>query len=347
MNLFNKKSKSNENNLYLIIIAGCAGSGKTTIGKELAKQLRYAYIDKDTVTRDYTDFILKQSGSFEGDRESDLYKNQILPIEYQVTFKVCREILESGSSVVLTIPFIGQIRDWSKWLSIKETARINNEVIVKFIWIKHDKGFFANNVTANIVVALLISLASLLPDKDERGTPLYLFDGHFYDPDDNDNYHGETTNTAKTNAAAHYRTAVEAERDGNMDAAFEHLGRCLHYVQDANEPHHASNVHALQIPYGASHGSFEKFAFENQEAYLDDYDTIPSSNYTNATSWNVDTITHKGAVEAKPMIQYVRNVLNQSNWSKYAEKSMKNAARYSAMVLYKIGRESVVPFYYN
>ena len=59
------------------------------------------------------------------------------------------------------------------------------------------------------------------------------------------------------------------------------------------------------------------------------------------------TITHKGAVEAKPMIQYVRNVLNQSNWSKYAEKSMKNAARYSAMVLYKFGRESVVPFYSN
>lgn len=138
MNLFNKKSKSNDNNPYLIIIAGCAGSGKTTIGKELAKQLRYAYIDKDTVTRDYTDFILKQSGSFEGDRESDLYKNQILPIEYQVTFKVCREILENGSSVVLTIPFIGQITDWSKWYSIKEKAGINNEVIVKFIWIKHD-----------------------------------------------------------------------------------------------------------------------------------------------------------------------------------------------------------------
>lgn len=211
----------------------------------------------------------------------------------------------------------------------------------------NDKGFFANNATASVVIALLISLASLLPDQDERGTPLYLFDGHFYDLDDNDNYHGETTNTAKTNAVAHYQTAVEAARDGNMDVAYEHLGRCLHYVQDANEPHHASNVHALQIPYGSSHSVFESFAFENQEAYLDDYDTISSANYTNAASWSVATITHKGAVEAKSMIQYVRNILDKSDWPEYAEKSMKNAARYSAMILYKFGRESVVPFYSN
>lgn len=138
MKLFNKKKTSDEKELYLIIITGCAGSGKTTIGKELAKQLGFAYIDKDTVTREYTDFILTKLGSYEGDRESDLYKEQILPIEYRVTFKVCREVLENGDSVVLTIPFIGQIRSWSKWLSIKNEARIKDNVNIKFIWIKHD-----------------------------------------------------------------------------------------------------------------------------------------------------------------------------------------------------------------
>lgn len=211
----------------------------------------------------------------------------------------------------------------------------------------NDKGFFANNATASVVIALLISLASLLPDQDERGTPLYVFDGHFYDPDSNENYHGETTNTAKTNAVAHYQTAVEAARDGNMDAAYEHLGRCLHYVQDANEPHHASNVHAFQIPYGVSHGVFETFAFENQESYLGEYHSIASSNYTNAAAWGVDRITHEGAVEAKPMIQHVRNILNQDDWPEYAKESMENAARYSTMILYKFGIESVVPFYSN
>ena len=138
MSLFNKKARAGDDQVYLIIITGCAGSGKTTVGKELAKQLKYSYVDKDTVTRGFTDFILKRLGSFEGDRESELYRNEILPIEYQLTFKVCREILENGSSVVLTIPFIGQIKDISKWQAIKKEAGISDDVTVKFIWIKHE-----------------------------------------------------------------------------------------------------------------------------------------------------------------------------------------------------------------
>lgn len=122
----------------LIIIAGCAGAGKTTVGKELARRLGFAYIDKDTVTKEYTDFILTQLGSFAGDRESDLYKNQVLPIEYRVTFKVCKDVLENGKSVILTIPFIGQIKDWSKWVSIRNEAGISDDIDVKFIWIKHN-----------------------------------------------------------------------------------------------------------------------------------------------------------------------------------------------------------------
>lgn len=138
MNLFWKKTKETESSpQQFIIITGCAGSGKTTIGKNLARKLGYCYIDKDTVTREYTDFILKASGSYSGDRESPLYRNKILPIEYRVTFKLCREILENGCSVVLTIPFISQIQDISKWEEIKQQAKINTENI-KFIWIEHN-----------------------------------------------------------------------------------------------------------------------------------------------------------------------------------------------------------------
>ena len=123
MGFFDKsKKKSIYEKKQLIIITGCAGSGKTTIGKKLAQQLEYAYVDKDTVTRDYTDFILKKLGSFEGDRESELYKNFILPIEYRVTLNLCREILENGSNVVLTIPFISQIKDYLKWIELYNNA---------------------------------------------------------------------------------------------------------------------------------------------------------------------------------------------------------------------------------
>lgn len=139
MGFFDKsKKKSIYEKKQLIIITGCAGSGKTTIGKKLAQQLEYAYVDKDTVTRDYTDFILKKLGSFEGDRESKLYKNFILPIEYRVTLKLCREILENGSNVVLTIPFISQIKDYLKWIELYNNAKFKADTQFKFIWIEHN-----------------------------------------------------------------------------------------------------------------------------------------------------------------------------------------------------------------
>ncbi len=138
MSIFKSKKNQNNDKRYLIIITGCAGSGKTTIGKALSKRLNYAYIDKDTVTREYTDFILTQFGSGAGDRESDFYRKQILPIEYRITFKLCKEILENGSDVVLTIPFIDQIKNWSEWMAIKDEAMIGDNINIKFIWIKHD-----------------------------------------------------------------------------------------------------------------------------------------------------------------------------------------------------------------
>lgn len=138
MKLFNRFSEKRQAKKQLIIITGCAGSGKTTVGTELAKQLGYAYVDKDTVTREYTDFILTKLGSSEGDRESDLYKNEILPIEYKVTLKVCDDVIKNGANVVLTIPFIAQIRDYQKWEQLCDQSNINKDVDVKFIWIEHD-----------------------------------------------------------------------------------------------------------------------------------------------------------------------------------------------------------------
>ena len=137
MEIFLKENKKDINRQF-IIIAGCAGSGKTTVGRALAKRLGYVYIDKDTVTRDFTDFILIRLGSSANDRESSLYKEEILPIEYKVTFNICREILENQNNVVLTIPFISQINDYSKWELIRSEAGIGRNIDVHFIWIKHD-----------------------------------------------------------------------------------------------------------------------------------------------------------------------------------------------------------------
>ena len=105
--------------------------------------------------------------------------------------------------------------------------------------LNNDKGFFSTDTTANIIIALCISLASMLPDTDER-EPAFV--GHFYDPDTQKNYVGSAANTARTNAEKHFKAALLSASNGAMDEVYEHLGRCLHYVQDVNVPHHAANV---------------------------------------------------------------------------------------------------------
>lgn len=121
----------------LVIITGCAGAGKTTLGKKISKELNYTYIDKDTVVNSFTDFILELKENSNSSRESDLYCNVLRPIEYKTVFKLCKENLELNNSVILSIPFISQITNYSKWLDIKNEFNFNNE---KFVWINHNEG---------------------------------------------------------------------------------------------------------------------------------------------------------------------------------------------------------------
>lgn len=201
-----------------------------------------------------------------------------------------------------------------------------------------DKGFYSNGAAA-VTISLLISVASLRPDKDEIG--VMIFAGHFYDPATQKNYANQTNNTAKTNAVKHYNSAVSAANSGNMELAYEYLGRCLHYVQDANVPHHAANVTAVN----SSHGNFESFAFNNIESILGSYTSISSGNYTTAINSSVSSITHNAAVNAKMYINRVNDSSNTSQWYSTANTCLKNAAKDSAMIMYKFGMESSVPFY--
>ncbi len=149
--MFGGKKKTEtrtKDRVTFVIITGCAGSGKTSLGKKIARETGWTYIDKDTVTRDFTDFILVDKGKSKSDRESDVYCNEIRPVEYQITFKVCDENLRLGNSVILTIPFIAQIKDYGKWQEMVQEYGLDlDDVVVKFVWINHDEGSEYTRVT--------------------------------------------------------------------------------------------------------------------------------------------------------------------------------------------------------
>ncbi|WP_051412188.1 AAA family ATPase [Halonatronum saccharophilum] len=103
------------NNPSLIFMVGVAGSGKSTVGEVLAEKLNYTYLDKNALTRVFTEKLLEVNGLPTWDRESEFYLANIRPYEYQILMDVAEENLKLGNDVILSAPFLKEIQD-ENWL---------------------------------------------------------------------------------------------------------------------------------------------------------------------------------------------------------------------------------------
>jgi predicted kinase len=127
----------------LILVVGVAGSGKTEIGKLLAKKLNYVYLDKDTLTRRFTEALLTEGKNSLGnpnDRESEYFINFIRPIEYKITMDVAEENLRLGNHVVVSAPFLAEAAN-QNWIrqELYVTRRLLNKIAVKVVWVRSDR----------------------------------------------------------------------------------------------------------------------------------------------------------------------------------------------------------------
>jgi predicted kinase len=90
----------------VFIVIGPAGSGKTTIAQQTAKEHNAAYLDKDRICGRLVEFALEATGHDPTDRESNtFYRENLLPLEYQTLMDVAGVNLRLGRSVVLDAPF--------------------------------------------------------------------------------------------------------------------------------------------------------------------------------------------------------------------------------------------------
>ena len=85
-----------------ILIGGLPGSGKTHIGKILANDINAVYLDKDTISRDFTEAMLVEIGCSSDDRESELYLAKVRDHEYSTMMKIGMENLELGFILEMT-----------------------------------------------------------------------------------------------------------------------------------------------------------------------------------------------------------------------------------------------------
>ncbi len=198
-----------------------------------------------------------------------------------------------------------------------------------------DKGFWGENHNGSILVALTLSLASIKPDKEWLLGPVDLFKGHFYDPDTGKNWAGSSINTARSNTEKFYKLAKEEYiKNANSTKFIEYVGKMLHYIQDANEPHHAANITALERKN--VHTKFEEYADQNLNTCIDSLTSLNNTQYSNSLLKSPGDLVHEGALTAKSYSYAVLDVDSTEYWFETAWHCSRNAVQYSVLLLYKI-----------
>ena len=121
-----------------ILIGGLPGSGKTHIGKILANDINAVYLDKDTISRDFTEAMLVEIGCSSDDRESELYLAKVRDHEYSTMMKIGMENLELGNSVICSAPFISEFKS-NEWVDERVFDAEMADAEFSAIWIHVDE----------------------------------------------------------------------------------------------------------------------------------------------------------------------------------------------------------------
>lgn len=122
---------------HVVLIGGYAGSGKTELGRILARETGWAMADKDTITRPVVEAALEIIGQESYDRESDDYLQKIRPREYEALSAAMHENLQCGNSIICTAPFIREFRD-SAWLKRTSTDCAELGASLTYVWVDCD-----------------------------------------------------------------------------------------------------------------------------------------------------------------------------------------------------------------
>lgn len=121
----------------VVMVGGYPGSGKTELGRILARETGWPMLDKDTLTRPVVEAALEVLGQSPHDRESEAYLSRIRPREYEALEDATKENVQCGSSVIVTAPFIREFND-PAWMARKHAAYEDADVNLTIVWVYCD-----------------------------------------------------------------------------------------------------------------------------------------------------------------------------------------------------------------
>ncbi|WP_329793565.1 GntR family transcriptional regulator [Lentzea sp. DG1S-22] len=121
----------------VLLIGGYAGSGKTELGRVIARETGWPMLDKDTLTRPVVEAALELLGLSPNDRESESYLSDVRPREYEALINAMTENVQCGNSAIVTAPFIKEFRDVA-WLNRIQASCDDMKAVVTVIWVYCD-----------------------------------------------------------------------------------------------------------------------------------------------------------------------------------------------------------------
>ncbi|MEH1056160.1 GntR family transcriptional regulator [Micromonospora sp. CPCC 206171] len=122
---------------HVVLIGGYAGSGKTELGRMLARETGWPMLDKDTLTRPVVEAALQVIGQSPHDRESEAYVSTIRPREYEALIAATDENVQCGNSAIVTAPFIREFNDVA-WLERRQAAHRDMGASTTLVWVYCD-----------------------------------------------------------------------------------------------------------------------------------------------------------------------------------------------------------------
>jgi predicted kinase len=126
---------SEETALPAVILAGGPGAGKSTVGRALARRLRAALVDQDTVTGPLVDVVADLVGVH--DLDDARLAGPTRSARYEAVIAVAEDNLRVGTPVVMVAPFTRERRDLDTWTNLDRRLRnAGGSPLLVWLWLK-------------------------------------------------------------------------------------------------------------------------------------------------------------------------------------------------------------------
>ena len=122
---------------HVILVGGYAGSGKTELGRILARRTGWPMLDKDTLTRPVVEAALELLGQSPHDRESETYLTLVRPREYEALIAAANENVACGNSAIVTAPFLREFNN-TAWINRVQATFAAMNATTTLVWMYCD-----------------------------------------------------------------------------------------------------------------------------------------------------------------------------------------------------------------